>query len=125
MDVTDSDIADLDPKDVKVTFYPGVRGYSIYPWVARCGAAPHILTQFKTNIADFRTLFTETEFRFFNTLFKTFNPNINQQGIVQILVFIVQKKRSCLKCPYGQNVFLGFHYLCNIYKCLRTQKSEF
>ena len=51
-------------------------GYSIYLWVARCGAAPHTLTLFKTNIADFPTLFT-TEFRFFNTLFKTFNPNIN------------------------------------------------
>ena len=51
-------------------------GYSIYPWVGRCGATPHTLTLFKTNIADFPTLF-KTEFRFFNTLFKTFNPNIN------------------------------------------------
>ena len=24
------------------------------------------------------------------------------------------QKRACLKCLYGQNVFLGFHYLCNI-----------
>ena len=39
------------------------RGYSIYPWVGRCSAAPHILTLFKTNIADFPTLF-KTEFRF-------------------------------------------------------------
>ena len=39
------------------------RGYSIYPWVGRCGAAPHTLTLFKTNIADFPTLF-KTEFRF-------------------------------------------------------------
>ena len=38
-------------------------GYSIYPWVRRCGAAPHTLTLFKTNIADFPTLF-KTEFRF-------------------------------------------------------------
>ena len=38
-------------------------GYSIYPWVGRCGAAPHTLTLFKTNIADFPTLF-KTEFRF-------------------------------------------------------------
>ena len=38
-------------------------GYSIYPWVGRCGAAPHILTLFKTNISDFPTLF-KTEFRF-------------------------------------------------------------
>ena len=33
------------------------------PWVGRCGAAPHTLTLFKTNIADFPTLF-KTEFRF-------------------------------------------------------------
>ena len=38
-------------------------GYSIYPLVGRCGAAPHTLTLFKTNIADFPTLF-KTEFRF-------------------------------------------------------------
>ena len=38
-------------------------GYSIYSWVGRCGAAPHTLTLFKTNIADFPTLF-KTEFRF-------------------------------------------------------------
>ena len=37
--------------------------YSIYPWVGRCSAAPHTLTLFKTNIADFPTLF-KTEFRF-------------------------------------------------------------
>ena len=43
----------------------GGGGYSIYPWVGRSGAAPHTLTLFKTNIADFPTLF------------KTFNLNIN------------------------------------------------
>ena len=32
-------------------------GYLIYPWVGRCGAVPHTLTLFKTNIADFHTLF--------------------------------------------------------------------
>ena len=41
----------------------GGGGYSIYPWVGRCGAAPHTLTLFKTNIADFPTHF-KTEFRF-------------------------------------------------------------
>ena len=51
----------------------GGGGYSIYLLVGRCGAAPHTLTLFKTNNADFPTLF-KTEFRFFNTLF---NPNIN------------------------------------------------
>ena len=70
-------------------------GYSIYPWMGRCGAAPHYLTLFKTNIADFPTLF-KTEFRFFNTLFKTFNPNINQQKLVKTLLFIIQEKTSCL-----------------------------
>ena len=38
-------------------------GYLIYPWVGRCGVTPHTLTLFKTNIADFPTLF-KTEFRF-------------------------------------------------------------
>ena len=42
---------------------PGGGGYSIYPWVGRCCAAPHTLTLFKTNITDFPTLF-RTEFRF-------------------------------------------------------------
>ena len=41
----------------------GGGGYSIYPWVGRCGSAPHTLTLFKTKIADFPTLF-KTEFRF-------------------------------------------------------------
>ena len=28
---------------------------------------------------------------------------------------VIPKPLLCmLKCPYGQNVFLGFHYLCNI-----------
>ena len=35
----------------------------MYPWLGRCGTAPHTLTLFKTNIADFPTLF-KTEFRF-------------------------------------------------------------
>ena len=38
------------------------RGYSIYPWVWRCGPAPHTLTLFKKKLADFPTLF-KTEFR--------------------------------------------------------------
>ena len=37
--------------------------YSIYLWVGRCGPVPHTLTLFKTNIADFSTLF-KTELRF-------------------------------------------------------------
>jgi len=55
-------------------FSPG-GGYSIYPWVGRCGAAPHTLTLFKTNIAYFLTLF-KAEFRFLiqDTLFKTKIP---------------------------------------------------
>ena len=54
-----------------VSLSPGGGGYSMYPLVGRCGAAPITLTLFKTNITDFPTLF-KTEFRFFNTLFKTF-----------------------------------------------------
>ena len=41
----------------------GGGGYSIYPWVGRCGLAPHTLTLFKKKIADFPTLFKK-EFRF-------------------------------------------------------------
>ena len=36
----------------------GPMGYSTYPWVGRCGLAPHTLTLLKTKIADFPTLFT-------------------------------------------------------------------
>ena len=42
---------------------PGWKGYSIYPWVGRCGLSPCTLTLFETKIADFPTLF-KTEFRF-------------------------------------------------------------
>ena len=52
--------------DQQEYFSPG-GGYSIYPWVGKCGPAllpgPHTLTLFKTKIADFLTLF-KTEFRF-------------------------------------------------------------
>ena len=41
----------------------GGGGNSKYRWVGRCGAAPHTLNLFKTNIADIPTLF-KTEFRF-------------------------------------------------------------
>ena len=41
----------------------GGERYSIYPWVGRCGPAPHTLTVFKTNIADFPILI-KTDFRF-------------------------------------------------------------
>ena len=44
-------------------------GYSIYPCVGRCGAAPHTLTLLKTNIVDFPTLF-KTEFRFLIPCFR-------------------------------------------------------
>ena len=50
--------------NVKAILPPrGGGGYSMYPWLGRCGAAPHTLTLFKTNIADFLTHF-KTEFRF-------------------------------------------------------------
>ena len=50
-------------KIVSIAWGGGGGGYSIYPWVGRCGAAPYTLTLFKTNIADFPNLF-KTEFRF-------------------------------------------------------------
>ena len=50
----------------------GEAGYSIYPWVGRCGPAPHTLTLFKTKIADFPTLFKIDRIPIFDTLFKTF-----------------------------------------------------
>ena len=49
----------------------GGGGYSINPWVGRCGSAPHTLTPFKTKIADFRT---QDRIPIFDTLFKTFKP---------------------------------------------------
>ena len=55
------------PIVINVPTRPGVEGggggYSMYPWLGSCGAAPHTLTLFKTNIADFPTHF-KTEFRF-------------------------------------------------------------
>ena len=51
-------------------------GTRYIPGWGGCGTAHHTLTLFKTNIADFPTLF-KTEFPFFNTLVNTFNLNIN------------------------------------------------
>ena len=48
--------------DIVTTAREGEGCYSIYLWVGRCDPAPHILTLFKTNIADFPTLF-KTEFQ--------------------------------------------------------------
>ena len=102
-----------------------VGGYSIYPWVGRCGLAPHTLILFKTNITDFPTLF-KTELRFLIpclrhlklllqevvwlsccvingnsiclvSIRKSTEFNINQQELVKILLFIVQEKISCLQ----------------------------
>ena len=58
--VTDYDLDAFLIEGFEYRLNPG--GYSIYPWVGRCGPAPHTLTLFKTKIADFPTLF------------KTFNP---------------------------------------------------
>ena len=81
------------------TFYLPREGYSIYPWMGRCGAAPHTLTLFKTYIADFPTLF-KTEFRFLIPCLRHLTRNqvnINKQELVKILLFIVQVKISCLR----------------------------
>ena len=59
--------------------------YSIYPWVGRCGPAPHTLTLFKTNIADFPTLF-KTELRFLIPCrFKTFKVAITRSCVAFLL----------------------------------------
>ena len=56
--------SDLGKQNIQArAVYSRGRGYSIYPWVGRCGPAHHTLTLFKTKIADFPTLF-KTEFRF-------------------------------------------------------------
>ena len=57
-------------------------GYSIYPWVGRCGSAPHTLTLLKTKIADFPALF--------KTDSKTFVQHTRR-------LFIVQEKIPCLR----------------------------
>ena len=103
----------------------GGGGYSIYPWVGRCGPAPHTLTLFKTNITNFPTLF-KTELRFLIpclrhlkwrlqevawlsccvingnlmcpvSMPKSREVNINEQELVKILLLIVQEKISCLR----------------------------
>ena len=58
----------------------GGGGNSIYPWVRRCGPAPHTLTLFKTNITDFPTLF-----QIFDTLFMTFKVAVTRRRVAFLL----------------------------------------
>ena len=68
-------------------------GYSIYPWVGRCGPAPHTLTLFKTKIADFPTLF-KTEFRFLIPCLRHFVEHRRR-------LFIVQEKIPSVRVDCG------------------------
>ena len=79
-------------------------------WVGRCGAAPHTLTLFKTNVADFPTLF-KTEFRFLipclrhltrnHTLCKTIIDSETLSYLIhwqsQNYLQLDQEKISCLR----------------------------
>ena len=62
---------------------PGGGGgeYSIYPWMGRCGPAPHTLTLFKTNIADFPT----DRIAIFDTLFKTSKVAVTRSCVAFLL----------------------------------------
>ena len=89
-------------------------GYSIYPWVGRCGPAPHTLTLFKTKTADFPTLF-KTELRFLipclrhltrnHTLCKTIR-NIETLGLRQKLI----KSIPCLR-QKSRKTYPGWPYV--------------
>ena len=100
--------------------FPG--GYSIYPWVGRCGAAPHTLTLFQTNIADFPTLL-KTEFRFLI-------PCLSQRKSILINVracknFAVYRLRKDIlfKTKIDKSIPLLRQKMINSIPCLR-QKSR-
>ena len=92
-------------------FGPG--GYSIYPWVGRCGPAPYTATLFKTKIADFPTLFY-TEFRFLipclrhltrnHTLCKTI-INIETLSYLKNYLQLDQQSRRLVRRTYARAVY--------------------
>ena len=67
--------------------------YSIYPWVGRCGPAPHTLTLFKTNIADFPTLF-KTELRFLIPWLRHLKWRL--QEVVWLSCSVIKENLMCL-----------------------------
>ena len=71
----------------------GGGGYSIFPWVGRCGAAPHTLTLFKTNIADFPTLF-KTELRFLIPCLR--HLKLRLQEVVWLSCCVINGNLMCL-----------------------------
>ena len=92
-------------------------GYSIYPWVGRCGAAPHILTLFKTNISDFPTLF-KTEFRF---LIPCLRHLINIRARKNFVVYH-PRKDILFKAKIDKSIPWLRQKMINLIPCLR-QKS--
>ena len=88
-------------------------GYSLYPWVGRCGPAPYTPTLFKTKIADFPTLF-KTEFRFLipclrhltrnHTLCKTI-INIETLSYLKNYLQLDQQSRRLVRRTYARAVY--------------------
>ena len=61
-------------------------------------------------IAEFSVAFVVSE-----ELVKNYIDHLKHLSYCKSLQTQETARRSArLKCPYGQNVFLGFHYLCNI-----------
>ena len=64
-----------------------------YPWVGRCGLAPHTLTLFKTNITDFPTLF-KTELRFLIPCLR--HLKLRLQEVVWLSCCVINGNLMCL-----------------------------
>ena len=75
-----------------LTHKPG-GGYSIYRCVGRCGPAPHTLTLFKTNIADFPTLF-KTELQFLIPCLR--HLKLRLQDVVWLSCCVISGNLMCL-----------------------------
>ena len=71
----------------------GGGGYSIYPWVERCGPAPHTLALFKTNITDFPTLL-KTELRFLIPCLR--HLKLQSQEVVWLSCCVINGNLMCL-----------------------------
>ena len=52
--------------------------------------------------------------RFFTQLLFHDLISVSFVFFTNLAVFSIRSTPYNLKCPYCQNVFLGFHYLCNI-----------
>ena len=96
-----------------VALPPGGGGYSIYPWVARCGPDPHTLTLFKTNIADFPTLF-KTELRFLIPCLR--HLKLGLQEAVWLSCCVINGNLMCLvSMPKSTEVNINQQELVRLY----------